>query len=130
MAYLAIVTVLALLQFQIFGFLVGRARARYNVPAPATTGNDIFERCFRAHMNTLEQLVVLLPALWIFGYYVSEVWAAGLGALWIVARVIYWTTYIQDAKKRSAGFALTFLPTLVMMIGILVWAVRALTMAG
>jgi glutathione S-transferase len=125
MPYLAIVTVIALLEFFWFGTMVGRARARFNVPAPAMTGNEGFERYFRVHMNTLEQLIAFLPVLWIFGYYVSEIWGAALGVVYIVGRAIYYAAYIKDPKSRSLGFALTVLPIFAMMIGILIWAVNA-----
>ena len=126
MHYVAIVTVVALLQFFWFGWQVGVARGKYGIAAPATSGNEMFERVFRVHMNTLEQLVVFLPALWIFASYVSSLWAAILGAVFIVGRAIYAVSYVKDPKKRSAGFALTALPELVLLIGILVWAVMAL----
>jgi glutathione S-transferase len=128
MPYVAIVTVLALLEYQFFGIMVGRARGRYSIAAPATTGHEVFERYFRVHMNTLEQLALFLPALWIFGYYVSEVWAAGLGTIWIVGRAIYCRLYVKEPKSRTLGFALTALPMLAMLLGILIWAVRALVM--
>jgi len=115
-----------LLQFFWFGWQVGVARGKYGIAAPATSGNEMFERVFRVHMNTLEQLVVFLPALWIFASFVSSLWAAILGAIFIVGRAIYAVTYVKDPKKRSAGFALTALPELVLLIGILVWAVMAL----
>lgn len=128
MALVAIVTVLALIEYQVFGILVGRARGLYGVDAPATTGHPMFERYYRVHANTLEQLAMFLPALWIFGFYVSEAWAAGLGMVWIVGRAIYCRSYLKEPKSRSAGFALTALPMLAMLIGILVWAVpRALS---
>jgi uncharacterized membrane protein YecN with MAPEG domain len=126
MHYVAIVTVVALLQFFWFGWQVGVARGKYGIAAPATSGNEMFERVFRVHMNTLEQLVVFLPALWIFASFVSSLWAAILGAIFIVGRAIYAVTYVKDPKKRSAGFALTALPELVLLIGILVWALMAL----
>jgi len=126
MPYVAIVTVVALLQFFWFGWQVGVARGKYNIAAPAVSANEMFERVFRVHMNTLEQLVVFLPALWIFASFVSSLWAAILGAIFIVGRAIYAVTYVKDPKKRSAGFALTALPELVLLIGILVWAVMAL----
>jgi glutathione S-transferase len=126
MAYLGIVTVLALLQYIWFGLKVGRARAQYGVAAPATSGNELFERHFRVHVNTLEQLVLFLPALWIFGTYVSPIWAAGLGVVYIIGRFIYASAYLRDPKSRSLGFALTSIPTLAMMVGILVWAAQAL----
>jgi uncharacterized MAPEG superfamily protein len=128
MPYVALVTVLALLEYQFFGIMVGRARGRYGIAAPATTGHEVFERHFRVHMNTLEQLALFLPALWIFGYYVSEVWAAGLGTIWIVGRAIYCMLYVKEPKSRTLGFALTALPMLAMLLGILIWAVRALVM--
>ncbi len=130
MPYVAIVTVLALLEYQFFGIMVGRARGRYGIAAPATTGHEVFERYFRVHMNTLEQLALFLPALWIFGYYVSEVWAAGLGTVWIVGRAIYCMLYVKEPKSRTLGFALTALPMLAMLLGILIWAVRALMMTS
>ncbi len=126
MPYVAIVTVVALLQFFWFGWQVGAARTKYNVPAPAVTGNEIFERVFRVQMNTLEQLLVFLPALWIFASYISPLWAAVLGAIFIVGRGVYATTYVRDPKSRSIGFALTAIPNLLMLLGILIWAVWAL----
>ena len=130
MPYVAIVTVLALLEYQFFGIMVGRARGRYSIAAPATTGHEVFERYFRVHMNTLEQLALFLPALWIFGYYVSEVWAAGLGTVWIVGRAIYFRLYVNEPKSRTLGFALTALPMLAMLLGTLIWAVRVLVMTS
>jgi glutathione S-transferase len=126
MPYLALVTVLALLQFLYFGIQVGRARGRYGVAAPATTGNEHFERHFRVQMNTLELLVMFLPALWLFGSYVSPIWGAALGAVFIVGRGIYAQTYVSDPKKRSLGFALSMLPTLALLIGVVIWAIQAL----
>ena len=126
MPYVAIVTVVALLQFFWFGWQVGVARGKYNIAAPAVSGNEMFERVFRVHMNTLEQLVVFLPALWIFAGYISPLWAAVLGAIFIVGRALYARTYVKDPKSRSPGFAMTALPMLALLLGILIWAVWAL----
>lgn len=126
MPYVAIITVAALLQFLFFGINVGRARAKYGIAAPATTGHEMFERHFRVHMNTMEQLVIFLPLLWIFAVYVSPLWAAGLGIVFVVGRGIYAASYVRDPKSRSLGFGLTALPTFALIIGILVWAVRTL----
>jgi glutathione S-transferase len=130
MPYVAIVTVLALIEFFFFGFQVGRARTRYGVHAPASTGNEVFERYFRVHMNTLEQLIIFLPALWIFARFISPLWAAGFGVVFIVGRAIYAVTYVRDPKSRSLGFALTAVPTLIMLIWIVVWAVNAIAKGG
>lgn len=126
MHYVAIVSAVALLQFFWFGWQVGAARAKYNIPAPAVSGNDMFERHFRVQMNTQEQLLVFLPALWIFASFISPLWAAVLGAIFIVGRFVYASTYVRDPKSRSIGFALTAIPNLLMLLGILIWSVWAL----
>ncbi|MEJ0071715.1 MAG: MAPEG family protein [Pseudomonadota bacterium] len=43
-----------------------RMRARHRIMAPSTTGHPEFERAFRIQQNTLEQLIVFLPAVWLF----------------------------------------------------------------
>jgi uncharacterized MAPEG superfamily protein len=123
MAYVDIVTVLAVLQFIVFGFQVGRARGRYGVKAPATTGNEIFERFFRIQQNTLEQLVGFIPGIYLFSRYFSPLWAAALGAIYLVGRQIYAATYALDPGKRSLGYGLSFLPVAVLLIGGLIGAV-------
>ena len=126
MTYVDIVTALALLQFIVFGFKVGSARGKYGVKAPAVTGNEIFERCFRVQQNTLEQLVVFIPGLYIFGRYVNPLWAAGLGVVYLIGREIYAATYVKDPAKRSLGFGLTFLPSVILVAGSLIGGVRQL----
>lgn len=126
MEYVAIVTVLALLQFVWFGLQVGGARRRHQVPAPAMSGPPEFERRFRIHMNTLEQLVVFLPALWMFAVRVNPVWAAGLGVVYLVGRFIYRAAYLKDPAGRHNGFVITFLPMAVMLVWVVVDAVIAL----
>lgn len=123
MAYVDIVTALALLQFTVFAFKVGGARGKYGIKAPATTGNEVFERLFRVQQNTLEQLIVFIPGLFLFSRYFNPLWAAALGAVYLVGREIYAATYVKDPAKRSLGFGLTFLPTMVLVIGGLIGAV-------
>jgi glutathione S-transferase len=126
MPYVQIIVGLALLQFLYLGIEVGKARTRFNVPAPATTGNEVFERYFRVQMNTLEQLVVFLPSIFIFARYWSPYVAAALGLIFIIGRFMYLRGYVKDPKKREAGFALTALPNLVLLLGAIAGAVRAL----
>jgi glutathione S-transferase len=126
MAYVDIVTALALLQFLVFGLKVGKARGRYGVKAPAVTGNETFERYFRVQQNTLEQLVVFLPGLYLFSHYFRPQVAAVLGAIYLIGRELYAITYVKDPKKREIGYGLTFLPTAILVLGGLFGAVRIL----
>jgi hypothetical protein len=126
MPYVDIVTALAVLQFLVFGYKVGSARARYGVKAPAITGNEIFERHFRVQQNTLEQLIVFIPGLYLFSHYFSPLWAAALGVVYLIGREVYASAYVKDPAKRSAGFGLGSLPMMILIIGGLFGAVRAL----
>jgi len=128
MAYVDIVTALAVLQFIVFGFRVGGARDKYGVKAPATTGNEVFERYFRVQQNTLELLVAFIPGLYLFTHYFNPLWAAALGLVYLIGREIYAATYVKDPAKRSAGFGLSILPTLILIAGGLIGA--ALRLAG
>jgi len=123
MAYVDIVTVLAILQFIVFGFQVGGAREKYGVKAPATTGNEIFERLFRIQQNTLEQLVGFIPGIYLFSRYVSPRWAAALGVIYLGGRQIYAASYARDPGKRSLGYGLSFLPVAMLLIGGLIGAI-------
>jgi uncharacterized MAPEG superfamily protein len=112
-----IVIALALLQFFIFGGLVGRARVKFSIDAPAVTGDPMYERYHRVHYNTMEQLVVFIPSMLLFGVYVSSLAAAGLGLVFIVGRVIYFRAYLADPASRGPGFGLTMLPTFILLLG-------------
>ncbi len=122
MEWVSLISLLALLQFSIFGILVGSARGKYGVAAPATMGHEIFERTFRVHYNTLEKLVVLIPAMWIFGYYIGQYWAAGLGLVYLLARSWYAITYIRDPQSRMVGALFTDVSLLILVVGS-IWGV-------
>jgi glutathione S-transferase len=126
MAYVNIVTALAVLQFIVFGFRVGAARERFGVKAPAVSGNEAFERVFRVQMNTLEMLVAFLPGLYLFSHYFNPLWAVGLGVVYLLGRELYSAAYVRDPAKRGPGFGMTFIPTVVLVVGGLVGAIRAI----
>jgi uncharacterized MAPEG superfamily protein len=123
MAYVDIVTALALLQFVYFGILVGRARGRFADKAPAITGNEQFERHFRVQQNTLESIVVFVPSLFLFSRYFNPFWAAGLGVIYLIGRQLYAAAYVKDPAKREVGYGLTVLPILALLVGGLIGAV-------
>ena len=102
MPLIHIVVGLALAQFVFFCFAVGKARGTYKVPAPATTGNEMFERYFRVQMNTLELLVVFVPSIVLYGQYFGSYLATALGVVYLIGRLIYFTSYVKDPKSRSA----------------------------
>lgn len=117
------VALLAVLQYLIFGSLVGRARGRYGVRAPATSGSEPFERVYRVQMNTLELLVALIPALYIAARYWPAPYVASLGAVYLVGRVVYYVAYVNAPQRRGLGFLLSMLPVFTLVIVGLVPAV-------
>ena len=121
----SLVTIGALLVYFVVTINVGRARLKYKISPPSMSGDPNFERVLRVQQNTLEQLVLFLPALWLFSLYVSPLWGAGLGAIWIVGRIIYAWGYYQATEKRTPGFGISSLSGIVLLIGSLVGIVRA-----
>jgi hypothetical protein len=126
MPYTDIVTALALLQFVWFGVQVGQARGKYGVHAPAVTGNETFERYFRVQQNTLELLIAFIPGLYLFSHYFNPLWGAGLGVVYLIGRQIYSASYVKNPKSRSAGYALSALPMLILVLAGLAGAVMRL----
>ena len=118
---LELVTLLALLEYSILGAMVGRARQTYGVEAPATTGNPDFERYFRVHENTLEALIVFIPAFWIFSLAVNYNFAVALGLLFLIARIIYAQGYLSAAKKRAPGAIATAAINVILVLVSLIW---------
>jgi glutathione S-transferase len=115
----ALVTCLAILAYFLISFRVGKARYAYGVKAPAVSGNPDFERLYRVQMNTLEWMPMFLPALWLFAIYVSDAIAAGLGVVWIVGRLLYFTGYAKAADKRGPGFAIQAFAAIALWLGAL-----------
>ena len=125
MEALAIVTALSLSQVVYFAYQVGGARQKHGVTAPAVAGHDEFERHNRVHQNTLEQLIVFLPSLWMFGYFIDPYWAAGIGLIFVLSRLMYRRAYIKDPQSRSGAFGIGFLTMVILLVGSVVGAVMS-----
>jgi uncharacterized MAPEG superfamily protein len=122
MRFVSIVALLALLEYLVIAILTGRARVTYNIQAPATTGHPMFERWYRVQHNTLEQLVVFLPSLFLFATYASPSLAGWLGLAFIAGRTIYTRSYLADPAARGPGFMIGFIANLILLVGALLAA--------
>ena len=96
--------------------MVGAARGKYDVQAPATTGNEMFERHYRVHLNSVEQMVIFLPLLAACAATGSPTTAALLGAVYLLGRIIYAIAYVRDPAKRGMGMMLGFLSQIGLML--------------
>jgi glutathione S-transferase len=115
----AAVTILVVLFYYVAGFSVARMRGKHGIQAPATSGHPEFDRAFRVHMNTLEQMPVILPLLWLATLFFHGWLPAALGLLWIVGRIVYQVAYMANPGSRIAGFVITNIAN----VGLLVLAV-------
>merc|ERR1712050_743023 len=96
----------------IAGIKVGKARKTYNVPAPKTSGNETWERMFRAQQNGVEWFPVFMALLWTGAFFGNQVIVAALGAVYVVGRFLYFSAY-SSGGDRGLGFKLSFFPMLV-----------------
>ena len=120
----ALVTIAAILYTFMLGGRVGALRGKTGVAAPATTGDPIFERAFRVHMNTIEQLVVFLPVLWLSVQVIGDAWTGLVGTVWLAGRVLYTASYMKDPTKRGPGMLIALSATLVLIVVTIVGIVR------
>lgn len=120
MEYVALVTLLLLCQYVVFMGLCGRARVQSGLLAPAMTGDETFERAYRVQMNTVEQLVIALPAMWVSATYFSPMIAASLGLCFFIGRLLFRIAYMSDPEKRAPGMLIGFSANLA-LIGTGIW---------
>ena len=126
MTYVALVTILILIQYIFFVMQTGMARGKDTVVAPATTGDELYERKSRVQMNTLEQLIITIPAMWICGIYFRADVAAILGLIFLVGRFIFSAAYINEPASRSKGMIIGFLANMALLVCCLITAITHL----
>ncbi|MFY9288911.1 MAG: MAPEG family protein [Alphaproteobacteria bacterium] len=115
----ALVTLLDLFFYFLITWNVARARIQHKVPAPAMDGPDAFLRIFRVQMNTLEQLMLHLPILWIAAFAMDDVFAASFGSVWLMGRILYARGYYRKAKSRMKGFIVSMAMNVILALGAL-----------
>ena len=113
----SLVTIAALLVLFTVTLNVSRLRVKFRIKPPQMSGDPAFERGVRVQQNTLEQIVIFLPALWIFAQFVQPISAAILGIIWVIGRILYAWGYYQAAEKRGPGFGISFLATAILLLG-------------
>lgn len=117
MKWTAWVTIAALLTYVWIFANVARARGKYKVVAPSIDGPIEFQRIYRVQINTVEQIVLFLPALWMCAYFLSDRWAAAGGIVWIVGRIVYALGYYKDPAKRELGFGISVAANVALLAG-------------
>jgi glutathione S-transferase len=125
MQWIALITVLAVVEYLVFQGFTAVARGKGRVPAPKVTGDERYERWYRVQMNTVEQLVVFLPLLWLCAHLGATSVAAWAGAVFLFGRAVYAVGYVSDPEKRTAGFIIGYLANAALLVRA-AWAAVAL----
>ena len=97
--------------------MVGRARGKHGVKVPDMVGPEPFMYAVRVHLNTIEGLLLFLPALWLFALTVSDLYAAAVGVFYHLGRVLYALGYYQEPSKREVGFVIGLIATVICLLG-------------
>jgi glutathione S-transferase len=118
--YTALVSLLTVAFYFFLATRVAVAHVKFNVPLPATHGNDDFERVYRVHLNTLEWLPTFLIPLWLCAIYLNDLLAAAFGVVWIAGRVLYFAGYRQAVQKRLPGFFVQSVACVLLFAGALI----------
>jgi glutathione S-transferase len=87
---------------------VSRARYKYGIKTPATTGNIDFERSFRAHLNYIENLVIFLPLFLVSiinsgADFLTKNFAFSvfiIGLVWLLSKVTSAMNYINNWNSK------------------------------
>jgi uncharacterized MAPEG superfamily protein len=108
-------------------FRVGNLRGKHDIKAPACSGHPEFDRAYRVQLNTLEQMGMTLPLLWVATLFpVGPAWLPALiGLLWVAARIVYLRAYMADPAKRLIGAMMGGLINLALLLLSIVGIVMA-----
>jgi uncharacterized MAPEG superfamily protein len=123
----ALVTAFSVLLQAGMMMMVGNARQKYGIQAPATTGHPGFERAYRVQMNTLESTMMFLPAMWVFAVYLDAPSAAAIGAVWLLARIWYAVSYQRDPATRGKAFVVSLVAIGILTFGGICGILRGMT---
>ncbi|MBT8556375.1 MAPEG family protein [Polynucleobacter paneuropaeus] len=107
--YTAFITLLTVALLYAVTFNVGRARGKYQIKAPAVLGHEMFERAYRIQLNTIENVLMFLPALWLYAIFIGDKGAGDSGMIWLLGRIWYAIAYQNNPAKRGYGFLISLL---------------------
>src|SRR5882724_11218127 len=100
----AIDTLLGVFVTMFMGGRVDYLRGKFKIEAPAITGHPDFDRGHRTHMNTVENLILFLPLLWVATYFYGGQVPFWIGLIWVASRVLYAWGYSQkNSQMRGPG---------------------------
>ena len=122
----SLITLLTVLLMFVTSVIVGKARVKYEIMAPAISGHEMFDRAYRVQMNTMEAAAMMLPSLWIYAIFNGETGAFAMGVIWLIGRAWYAQAYLANPVRRGLGFGIGF----VALAGLWFGALAGLALRG
>lgn len=120
MEYATLTVMLALMQYLFFVGLTGYMRGKHDIKAPATGGHPMYERAYRVQHNTLEELIVFIPAVFAYALYSNAYLVMLPGSIFIISRFWYGAAYLKEPSRRGPAFGLTMLANVWLIVGALI----------
>ena len=114
--YTSLITLLIVLYYFGTGIFVARTHSQTGIAAPKMSGDVRLERAIRVQMNAVEFAPILLPSLWLAAFWVSDIPAAVLGAVWLAARLMYAKAYMTVPSTRTLGFSIQAMAVVLLVI--------------
>jgi len=99
-----LITIAGSFQMLQFTKAVGRARRKFKVSPPATTGDEGFVRVYRAHQNCSEQYPVFLGGMWACSLLTHQGVGVVLGIIYLIGRKKYFDAYSEKTSARLRPF--------------------------
>jgi glutathione S-transferase len=125
------VTIAAIVISMAMAIRVARTRRATGVRAPAMSGSPDLECALRVQGNTVEQMTIFLPALWLAVLWFQGWLPPALGALWCIGRVIYMLTYGPgQPTRRAPGFIVSMLSVIALSVLAAIGLVQAWMASG
>ena len=125
MTIAALYTALLILLITALGINVSRNRIQHSV-AFGDGGCRPLQGAQRAHLNAVEQILPLLPMLWILAWLGSASWVLHLyGVVLLVSRIMHAIGMLQrNFLFRRLGAMISFLLGLVMPVQVLILLIQ------
>lgn len=99
-----LVTLFALIVYFSTMLIVRSSRIKFQIAPPTTEGPEEFRRALRTQANTVEQIILFLPVLWLSAVTMGDHLAAAIGVFWPLARIAYNHGYMKATKLRMYSF--------------------------
>ncbi|XP_053552926.1 arachidonate 5-lipoxygenase-activating protein [Bombina bombina] len=104
LVWLAIVTLISVIQNVSFAFKVEHEAKHQNSKSFQRTGSPSFEKVYSANQNCVDAYPTFLALLWCAGVFCSQAPAAFAGLIYLFVRQKYFVGYLGEQTQSTPGY--------------------------